>query len=130
METKVTKEHLRVFDTFSDVSDEDLEWLVCNSRYYTTLKDAYLFKEGDPTNEMHIILSGKILLYFNQNGQRRNVGELEAGDVTGVLPYSRMVKAGGNGVTLAHTDILSLHRDCFMDMICNHESYICVGRYM
>ncbi len=121
METKVTKEHLRAFDTFTDVPDDDLQWLVCNSRYYTILKDAYLFKEGDPTNEMHIILSGKILLYFNQNGQRRNVGELEAGDVTGVLPYSRMVKAGGNGVTVAHTDILSLHRDCFMDMICNHH---------
>lgn len=122
METKVTKDHLRAFDTFNDVSDEDLQWLVCNSRYYTIMKDAYLFKEGDATDEMHIVLSGKILLYRNQNGQRRNLGEIEPGDITGVLPYSRMVQAGGNGITLEHTEILSLHRDCFMEMICNHHA--------
>lgn len=121
METKVTKEHLRAFDTFNDVPDDDLQWLVCNSRHYTIMKDAYLFKEGDATNEMHIIVEGKILLYYNQNGQRRNMGELEPGEITGVLPYSRMVQAGGNGVTLEHTEVLSLHRDCFMDMICNHH---------
>ncbi len=117
METKITKDHLRAFETFADVPDEDLQWLVCNSRYYTIMKDGYLFKEGDATNEMHIVLSGKLLLYFNQNGQRRVAGELEPGEVTGVLPYSRMVKAGGNGLALEHTDMLSLHRDSFLEMI-------------
>lgn len=121
METKVTKDHLRAFETFTDVPDEDLQWLVCNSRYYTILKDGYLFKEGDPTNEMHIILSGKLLLYYSQNGQRRTVGEIEPGEVTGVLPYSRMVKAGGNGLALEHTDVLSMHRECFQEMIVAHH---------
>lgn len=122
METKVTKDHLRAFDTFTDVPDEDLQWLVCNSRYYTIMKDAYLFKTGEATDEMHIILSGKILLYLTQNGQRRNMGEIEAGEVTGVLPYSRMVAASGNGITLENTEVLSLHRDFFTEMIQHHHS--------
>ncbi len=122
METQVTKEHLRAFDTFNDVPDEDLEWLVCNSRYYTIMKDGYLFKTGEPTDEMHIVLSGRVNVYVNQNGQRRNLTDIEAGEVTGVLPYSRMVQAGGMGVALEHTDMLSLHRDCFTEMIRNHHA--------
>ncbi|CAN5131259.1 ATP-binding protein [soil metagenome] len=121
METKVTKEHLRAFDTFADVPDEDLQWLVCNSRHYTIIKDGYLFKAGDATDEMHIIISGKLLLYFNQNGQRRVAGEMEAGEITGTLPYSRMVQATGNGVALEHTEVLSLHRDHFRDMMVDHH---------
>ncbi len=121
METKVTKEHLRAFETFVDVPDEDLQWLVCHSRHYTVMKDGYLFKEGDPAEEMHIIISGKLLLYFNQNGQRRNVGELEPGDITGPLPYSRMVQTGGNSLALEHTEVLSINRSCFREMIANHH---------
>lgn len=122
METTITKDHLRAFETFADAPDDDLQWLVCNSRHYTIIKDGYLFKTGDPTNEMHIIISGKLLLYFNQNDQRRVAGEMEAGEITGVLPYSRMTQASGNGLALEHTEVLSLHRDHFLEMIQHHHA--------
>jgi signal transduction histidine kinase len=58
-----------------------------------------------------------VAIYFDRGACRRKVKEWRAGDITGVLPYSRMEGAPGNSVTQEPTDVLAIPREQFPELI-------------
>jgi signal transduction histidine kinase len=67
--------------------------------------------------EMFIVLSGRVTMYLDRPGGPRRVTEWCGGDVTGLLPYSRLSKAPGVGQAEEPTEVLLVHRDDFPEMI-------------
>ncbi|MEO0330788.1 MAG: ATP-binding protein, partial [Bacteroidota bacterium] len=51
-----------------------------------------------------------------QGKQLREISAMEAGTITGTLPYSRMKEATGFGIATEETHILSLHKKYFVEM--------------
>lgn len=116
-------QELRKFDTFSEVEDGPLAWMIGESTYHCLEQNETFFRPGDPIDHMHLLLTGGYLVRQVDpgNGRKRDLGVWEAPMVTGLLPFSRLKTATAEAITIAPTTILSLHRDCFTDMV--NQSY-------
>ncbi|MDF9795247.1 signal transduction histidine kinase [Catalinimonas alkaloidigena] len=107
---------LREIPNFEGIEDQHLQWLADKGELIFLSPGDYLFKKGEPAEHMYIMLEGIIQLKIPQGSQLRDVSLLEKGDITGILPYSRMKEAGGYGVATTKTTIFSLHKTHFQEM--------------
>ena len=115
-------DRLKTFNEFKNVPDDHIKWMIEQCEIFTLKDGEPLFKATDPTDHMHIILDGRIDIFIERQNQRQNLGTLESGTITGVLPYSRMIKATGNGNSIGEATILSMHRSKFPELISkSHE---------
>jgi len=69
---------------------QEIEWLADHGELRRVDAGELIGSPGREANEMIVLLSGRLVVYQNRQGSRRNVVEWHAGDVTGVFPYSRM----------------------------------------
>jgi signal transduction histidine kinase len=110
------------------LSDEEYEWLAENGSQRWDPSGAILFQDGDPATKMTVILKGEIHV-------RRRRGPMDSlfigrsGQITGVLPYSRMKTYGGTGFTSTAIWALEYDRSMFPEMLAAIPSMAqrCVG---
>jgi signal transduction histidine kinase len=113
---KATIQDLRIVPSFSDLPDEVLQWLLDKCTFTQLQPGDFLFAKNDRADLMHIILDGRIEIYFEQNGQRQTTMQLDPGSITGILPFSRLKTAVANGVATQPTRVLQLHKDYFKEI--------------
>jgi signal transduction histidine kinase len=106
---------LRQVAALHGLSENEYAWLATNCEEVCFSAGASLFREGDPATKMAIILRGEIHVRRQQSGVSLFVGR--SGQITGILPFSRMKTHGGEGY--AATDVwgLQLDRDRFPEML-------------
>jgi signal transduction histidine kinase len=82
--------------------------------------DVLTSKDG-PVEGLHIVLEGQLAIYVDRGAGPRKIMEWRAGDVTGVLPYSRIVSPPGDVVVEEPSEVLTIHRNDLPEMIreCN-----------
>jgi signal transduction histidine kinase len=85
----VDKSELRRVTEFADLPDDQLDWFLSQAQEMHLKAGEMYSRQGDPANAMFVILEGHIQGRGELNGETI-VFDLEPGDVTGVLPYSRM----------------------------------------
>jgi len=112
---------VRAFDIFADVEDEALQWMIDKCSYHCLAKDEHFFRSGEQIDHMQVILTGGYLIRRESQGRKRDMGVWEAPMVAGVLPFSRMTSAAAEGITIAPTNLLQLHKDHFVEMV--NQSY-------
>lgn len=117
-------QRLRENEVLKDVPEPDLQWLIDNSVIQKFELGVHIFEKGDPVDTMQVFLEGKIDLTFVQNGKHRMVGNMTRGDITGLLPYSRIKESSGYGKVTEPVTALILHRDKFTEMICDHHDLV------
>jgi len=120
----VTPATLRIVPEFADVPEEQLEWLCQHGESRLLRSGDYLFQREEPADHMYILLSGSLEVTFKQQDQVRRVSSLVAGNVTGVLPFSRMTHAQGYGQAGEDMAIFALHREHFPTLIREHFELI------
>lgn len=108
---------LSAIDTFKDLPREALEWLAEKSDYHIFKKGTHIFEPDQAVDHMQIILEGEYVVEMDRNGSRRELGIWGKGNISGVLPFSRMTHAKAYGIALEDTHVLELHRDHFVEMV-------------
>jgi CRP-like cAMP-binding protein len=74
---------------FADLPDDQIAWFISHSEeLHVKAGDAYI-REGDPADTMFVILEGQ-LQARGEIGGETVIFSIKPGDVTGVLPFSRM----------------------------------------
>jgi signal transduction histidine kinase len=81
---------LRKIAPFADQPQADLEWFVCQSEERYVEAGGITVKEGAPSDVMFVILEGEIRARRESGPADGPVFTARAGDVTGILPFSRM----------------------------------------
>lgn len=114
--TSFDADYLKELPVFRQVPLEHLQWLLSVSKLKELQTGAVLFDTGAPVEAMQLILEGQVDLSLEQNGRYTYLSSLKKGDVTGLLPYSRLKVTAGRAVAQAHTTLLSLHQRHFPDM--------------
>lgn len=114
-------EDLRIFEEFKDLPQKSLNWLLENGTCRVLDVGDHFFRSGEPMDEMHLVHSGTYVARLEQHGQFREIGRFTRGDITGVLPYSRAVKATAGSVAIEAGKIISIHRDKFPELINEHH---------
>ncbi|MGA7341909.1 MAG: ATP-binding protein [Terracidiphilus sp.] len=98
------------------LSLEDRLWLARNGREMMANAGDILFEEGAPAEDMVLILKGEIHVR-RQHGGAMALFIGRAGQVTGILPFSRMKTYGGQGFAVSHVWALLVPSSLFPEMI-------------
>ncbi len=106
---------LRRVSALHGLTDCELEWLATNCEEITAPAGAPLFREGDPATKMSILLRGDVHVRRSQGDMALFVAR--SGQITGVLPFSRMKTHGGQGYASSDVWGLQLDRERFPEML-------------
>jgi signal transduction histidine kinase len=109
--------------TLNGMSEHEYDWLARHGRERFEPAGATLFHEGEPATHMTILLKGEIHVRRERGGpQALFIGR--SGQITGLLPFSRMKTFGGLGYTTAPTWALEYPKGIFDEMIAAMPSMI------
>jgi signal transduction histidine kinase len=89
----------------------ELEWLAARGHVKSLAVGEQLAHTGMPVEGMYAILSGRMSIFMDKGGAPRKLADWVAGDVTGLLPYSRLVKSPGNSYGQEPCEIFILPRE-------------------
>ena len=95
---------------------EDRLWLARNGEEVIAQPGDVLFEEGTPADRMILILKGEIHVR-RQHGGPMALFVGRAGQMTGILPFSRMKGYGGQGFAVSPVWALLVHRALFPEML-------------
>lgn len=104
---------LRRIHHLADLDDAALDWLATHANTYRYKQGEEVFQAGEPIDEMFLIIEGS----FSVVDKGHVVFRAEAGDVSGVLPHSRMTHAGATGKADSDALVAGIHRDWFAAML-------------
>jgi len=107
---------LRKIEVFSDLPEEHLAWLAEKFEEIRLQPGEIFVRDGDPADWLIVILEGEIRLQ-RSGGPDSPVFRANAGQVTGLLPYSRLTQYGGTGRAVLPTRIARLHKSLFPEML-------------
>ncbi len=108
--------------TLGGAPREELAWLATHGSFRDLSAGEVLSAKGQPVDGMFIVLSGHVAISVDRGSGLHRVMEWREGDVTGLLPYSRMVTPPGDSVAQVPTAVLSIGRAELGEMIreCHH----------
>jgi len=98
---------LRKVPPFSDQPQADLEWFVAQSEEHRINVGAIVMKEDTPADMMLVMLEGELRARRENGPQDGPVYTARGGEVTGVLPFSRMKIIGVTGRAVLPVHALS-----------------------
>jgi len=110
-------ERLAAHKTLSAAPREELEWLAAHGSMRHFAEGDAMVSKNDPVDALFILLSGYVALYQDRGTGRNKVVEWYAGDVTGVLPYSRVVNSPGDAIAQEPMELLAIVRADIPEMI-------------
>jgi signal transduction histidine kinase len=98
---------LRKVAPFADQPQADLEWFVAQSEGRRLEVGGVIVKEGASADTMLVMLEGEFRARRENGPQDGPVFTARAGEVTGVLPFSRMKTVGVTGRAVLPTRVLA-----------------------
>jgi signal transduction histidine kinase len=110
-------EALRHVGPLAGMTDEEYLWLATNGSELFVDANVTVFEQGEPADAMTILLKGEIQVQRDRIGVSPVMFIGRAGQITGLLPYSRMKTWGGRGVTTAPTWAVRYERSLFPRML-------------
>jgi len=101
----VAASDLRRVPIFADLPDDQIAWFISQSVEQTLKPDEVYWHQGDPADAMFVVLEGQLQGRGEIGGELVTIS-IKPGDVTGVLPYSRMKQAPLTGRAITSARIL------------------------
>jgi signal transduction histidine kinase len=90
---------------------EELVWLASHGSLRHLAAGDVLTKKGGEVAGLFVVLSGHIAIYLDRGAGRHKISESRSGDVTGMLPYSRLVTPPADAIAEAPTEIFAVARE-------------------
>lgn len=100
----------------ADVSEAERGWLAarCTAQSYGVGET--VFEQGRPAEALMMVLSGRLELSRHKGGKEEGFLTVLAGEITGLLPFSRMKAYGATGRASLPTRVAALHAQHFPEM--------------
>ena len=111
MDAAALLDRLTAHRTIGSVPREQLEWLVAHGHELRLQPGDILTPSTGPVKGLHIVLEGHLLIRVDSGAGPRIVMEWHGGDVTGILPYSRIRKPPGSVVAEEPSTILTVNAE-------------------
>lgn len=112
----IEKSELLRVPAFADLPDDQISWFLANSQeVHLTAGDVYV-RQGDPADWMVVILEGQFQ-WRGEFGGDTVVLAAKPGDVTGVLPFSRMKQYTVTGGAVTNGRVLRFPASLFPQLV-------------
>ncbi len=99
------------------VPQDQLDWLVAHGECREYPAGTLLQHPDDPIDHLLVLLTGRVRIYTEQNGQQEEFLVFEQHALMGVLPFSRMKTTPRFWQATEDSTVLAVHRDCFRELI-------------
>jgi signal transduction histidine kinase len=113
----ITTQDLRAIKVFADLPEDQLEWFITQSEEVCAEPGEVMFREGAPADHMYIFFEGELQGRVERPGGDVRIYLASAGDVTGLLPFSRLQTYGGTGRAVGRVRVGRIHRSVFPEML-------------
>jgi signal transduction histidine kinase len=107
---------LRKVESLDGLTEQEYLWLAHHGVERKVGPGVLVFREGDPPTAMNILLSGEIHVRRSQSGNL-SLFIARVGQLSGLLPYSRMKAYGGNSYSVGYAWSLDIPKELFPDML-------------
>jgi signal transduction histidine kinase len=108
-------ELLRV-PAFADLPDDQIAWFISHSEDLRFKAGDTYFREGDPADAMYVILDGQIQARGELAGETIIIA-MKPGDVTGLLPFSRMKQFTVDARAITDARLLRFPASLFPELV-------------
>jgi signal transduction histidine kinase len=108
---------LRQVAPLNGLTDEEYLWLAKNGTERFSDGNTTLFEQGEPADHMIILLKGEVQVQRDRRGAAPVLFIGRAGQITGLLPFSRMKTWGGHGISTSPTWAVEYDRSLFPRML-------------
>ena len=112
----VEKSELRRVPAFVDLPDDQLDWFLGHAQETHFAPGEIYVRAGDPADWMFVILEGQFQWRGEFGGETIMLSS-KAGEVTGVLPFSRMKQFGVNGRAVTEGRMLKFPASLFPELV-------------
>jgi signal transduction histidine kinase len=112
----VEKSELLRVPVFADLPDDQLDWFISQSEELHLKAGEGYSRQGDPANAMFVLLEGQ-LQGRGEIGGETIIFTISQGNVTGVLPFSRMKQFTVSGRAETDSRILRFPASLFPELI-------------
>ena len=112
----VDKSELLRVPVFADLPDDQIAWFISQSQELNLKAGDVYSRQGDPADAMFVVLEGHLQGRGGLGGETF-VFDLEPGDVTGVLPFSRMKQFTVGGRAETDSRALRFPATLFPDLV-------------
>src|SRR5271169_4206182 len=112
----VDKSELRRVQEFADLPDDQLDWFLSQAQELKLKAGDVYSRPGDPADTMFVILEGHLQVRGEIGGETF-VFDLEPGDVTGLLPFSRMKQFTVSGRAVTDSRALRFPASLFPELV-------------
>src|SRR5271165_3070529 len=112
----VEKSELLRVPVFADLPDDQLDWFISQSQEMNLKAGDVYAQQGTPADAMFVILAGRVQGRGERNGETF-IFDMEAGEVTGTLPFSRMKKFTVSGRALIDSRALRFPASLFPQLV-------------
>ena len=109
-------ERLTHHRTLGGVPRGELEWLAAHAELRRLNVGDPVVHKGGPIEYLWVVLTGRVAIFMDRGAGLQKAMEWRSGDVSGILPYSRMATAPGETIVQEPSDVLAVHRDCFREL--------------
>jgi signal transduction histidine kinase len=125
-------DRLAAHKTLGPAPREELEWLAAHGSLRHFDEGEVMSAKGVPVAGMFVVLTGRIAIFVDRGAGRHKAIEWRAGDVAGMLPYSRLVSPPGDSVAQEASEVLAVPRDDLTAMIreCHEITSILVHKML
>src|ERR1700688_2122184 len=108
-------ELLRV-PVFADLPGDQIAWFVGNAEEMRLKAGDSYFRQGDPADAMFVVLEGQVQARGEIGGETVVIA-MKSGDVTGVLPFSRMKQFTVDARAVTDARVLRFPSSLFPDLV-------------
>src|SRR5580765_3588912 len=109
-------ELLRQSPIFADLPDEQIDWFLSQSREVQLKAGGFYARQGDPADAMFVLLQGEFQWRGEFSGETF-VRDMKAGEVTGILPFSRMKNYMLSGRAVSDASVLRFPASHFPELV-------------
>jgi len=98
---------------FQDLPPEVLDWLLQAGELRQYAAGEVVVETGSPADRLIAVVAGAMQYYAVTNTQASPIFRVEEGQISGVLPYSRLQTFKGQGIAVGETTLYALPRSQF-----------------
>ncbi len=116
MITSEIVEKLIAHRTIGRAPRHELEWIATHGSVRRFGQVEMIFRMTETVDGLYIVLAGKVALYVQRGTGVRKMMEWVAGEVSGVLPYSRMITPPGDTLAEEPVESVTIPREMFLQL--------------
>src|SRR5262249_2293784 len=110
------KSELLHLPIFAGLPEDQLDWFIGRAEERVLKPDDTYLHQGDPADSMYVVLAGQLQSRGEIGGEVISFSA-KSGDVTGVLPFSRMKQYPVTGKALSDARLLRFPASAFPELV-------------